>query len=118
MSNYGSDSEVLRRRAHIEALSSSTKRRPAYPGWFPADEGTVVQGYFMKYFCWYNKEHYHSGIGDMTPEQKHTGQAYMILKQRKKQLTAARRNCIGFWRLQPLTDGGLECFKAGLGDSK
>ncbi len=30
-----------------------------------------------------------------------------ILKQRKKQLAAARKNRIGCWRSQPLTDGGL-----------
>jgi len=52
-------------------------------------------------------EHYHSGSGYETPEQKHTGLANMILKQRKK-LTAARRDRIVFWRLQPLTDVGLE----------
>jgi hypothetical protein len=39
---------VLRRRAHIEALFSTAKRRPAYPGWFPADDGTV--GYCQKFY--------------------------------------------------------------------
>ena len=91
----------------IEALFSTTKRNPAYPGWFPADDATVVQGYFMNYFGWYNTEHSHSGIGYVSPEQKHTGQAEVILKQRKKQLTAARKNRIGYWRSQPLTDSGL-----------
>jgi len=93
---------------HIEALFSTTKRSPAYPGWFHAgDGGTAVQEYFVKYFGWYNKDHYHSGICYVTPEQKHTGQADMILQKRKKQLTAARKNRIDYWRAQPLTDGGL-----------
>jgi len=96
---------------HIEALFSTTKRSPAYPGWFPADDGTVVQGYFMNYFDWYNKEHYHSGIGYVTPEQKHTGQAEMVLQQRKKQLTTARKNRIDYWRSQSLTDGGCSVLK-------
>lgn len=39
-----------------------------------------------------NKEQYHSAIGYVTPEQQHAGQADMILKQRKKQLAAARKN--------------------------
>jgi hypothetical protein len=68
----------------------------------------VVQGYFVKYFGWYNNDHYHSGIGYVTPEQKHTGQADVVLKQKKKQLTSARKKHIDYWRSQPqVTDGGL-----------
>jgi hypothetical protein len=29
-------------------LFSTAKRRPAYPGWFPADDGTV--GYCQKFY--------------------------------------------------------------------
>jgi hypothetical protein len=61
----------------------------------------------MNCFGWYNAEHYHAGAGYVTPKKKHTGQAKVILKQRKKQLTAARKNRIGCWRSQPLTEGGL-----------
>jgi hypothetical protein len=39
----------------------------------------------------------------VTPVQKHTGQA----ETEKNQLTAVRKKRIEFWRLQPLTEGGL-----------
>ena len=91
----------------VEALFSTAKRSPKYPGWFPANDGTVVQQYFKGYLGWYNTRHYHSRIGYVTPVQKHTGQADLILKQRKKQLTAVRNTRIEYWRSQPLTEGGL-----------
>ena len=92
-----------------EPLCNQISNDPNGGMWFPAgDGGITVQGYFVKYFGWYNNDHYHSGIDYVTPEQKHTGQADVILQQRKKQLTAARKNRIDYWRSQPqLTDGGL-----------
>ena len=33
---------------------------------------------------WYNKEHRHSGIQYVTPEERHTGKDKEVLEQRKK----------------------------------
>lgn len=35
------------------------------------------------FVTWYNHEHYHSGLNFITPEQRHTGKANAILKNRK-----------------------------------
>lgn len=91
----------------IESLFSTTKRAPAYPGWFPSNDNEGVVEYFDRYFRWYNSEHYHSRIGYVTPNQKHTGQADGIIKQRKKQLTAQRQRRKQYWLSQSITGGGL-----------
>lgn len=91
----------------IEALFSTAKRSPAYPGWFPSNDIAGVDHYFGKYFHWYNNEHYHSRIGYVTPNQRHTGQADEIIKKRKKQLTAQRQRRKQYWLSQSLTGGGL-----------
>ena len=86
---------------YVEALFSTVKTSPVYPGWFPSDDGTVVEDYFDRYFFWYNHEHYHSRIGYVTPWQKHTGQAEVIIRQRRKELTAQRERRKEYWLLQP-----------------
>ena len=85
----------------VEALFGTVKTAPAYPGWFPSDEGTVVEDYFDRYFTWYDHEHYHSRIGYVTPFQKHTGQAEKIIRQRRNQLTTQRERRKQYWLLQP-----------------
>lgn len=90
----------------IESLFGTVKTAPIYPGWFPYDDESVVQQYFGRYFPWYNTEHYHSRIGYVTPEQKHTGQAEQIIAKRKQKLTAQRKQRIEYWLSQPSTGGG------------
>jgi transposase InsO family protein len=84
---------------HAEALFSTVKTSPTYPGWFPSNDEAVVVGYFDRYFTWYDHVHYHSRIGYVTPFQKHTGQAEAIIMQRKKQLTAQRERRKEYWLL-------------------
>jgi len=91
----------------IEALFSTTKRSPTYPGWFPSNDSSGVKRYFGQYFHWYNDEHYHSRIGYVTPNQKHAGQADGIIRKRKKQLTAQRQRRKQYWLSQSLIGGGL-----------
>jgi len=83
----------------VEALLSTVKTSPVYPGWFPSNDEKGVNGYFNRYFTWYDHEHYHSRIGYVTPFQKHTGQAEAIIMQRKKQLTAQRERRKEYWLL-------------------
>ena len=72
----------------IESAFSTVKRTPEYPGQF-LDDGQAV-GYFAKYFDWYNREHYHSGIDYVTPLQAHTGLRGKIVARRLSQQRAQR----------------------------
>ena len=47
------------------------------------------KSWYLLLFLWYNTVHKHSGIGLMTPEQIHYGQAQQILQQRTKVLESA-----------------------------
>lgn len=88
----------------VESLFGTVKTAPAYPGWFPSEDDTVVKQYFDGYFWWYDNEHYHSRIGYVTPVQKHTGQAEKIIRQRKNQLTAQRERRKQYWATQSITE--------------
>jgi len=90
----------------VESLFGTVKTAPVYPGWFPYDDGSVVPGYFGRYFQWYNEEHYHSRIGYVTPVQKHTGQAEVIKAQRENQLTSQKEIRKLYWSSRILTGGG------------
>jgi len=67
----------------IESAFSTVKRTPEYPGQF-LDVSQAV-AYFTKYFDWYNREHYHSGIDYVTPLQAHTGLRGKIVARRLSQ---------------------------------
>jgi len=41
------------------------------------------------FFDWYNQDHQHAGIGPMTPDQVHYGQADEVYAARQKTLDAA-----------------------------
>lgn len=80
----------------VEALFSTTKTAPTYPGQFPTPE--EAEEYFGVFFPWYNDEHLHTRIGMVTPQQKHDGSWVRILAEReaiKAQTMASRRefNC-------------------------
>jgi putative transposase len=72
----------------IESAFSTVKRTPEYPGQFLDDSQAV--DYFAKYFDWYNREHYHSGIDYVTPLQAHTGLRGKIVARRLSQQQAQR----------------------------
>lgn len=58
---------------------------------FPDRFGSIqdARSFCQQFFSWYNKEHRHSGIALMTPEQVHYGFADPIIDQRSKVLKAA-----------------------------
>jgi len=72
----------------VESMFGSVKRAPQYPGCF-LDRDEAVQ-YFREYFLWYNKEHLHSGIEYVTPDQCHNGLREKIVSLRKKKLKKQR----------------------------
>ena len=63
-----------------ESQFKTLKYCPEFPGKF---EGLKAGEIFSrKFFNWYNKEHYHSGIAWLTPESVHYGYAEQILDKR------------------------------------
>ena len=70
-----------------EAQFKTMKYRPDYPDRFGslADARTWAQTFFP----WYNDEHYHSGIGYMTPAAVHYGTASRLFADRQQALRLA-----------------------------
>lgn len=62
-----------------------------YSSQFPGRFGSIqdARSFCQQFFNWYNKEHRHSGIGLMTPEQVHYGQAQEIYEKRAQVLLDA-----------------------------
>jgi putative transposase len=72
----------------VESFFCTVKTAPQYPGRFlDLDE---AGRYFDCYINWYNKEHLHSGIDYVTPEQCHNGLRDAIVSRRKKNLKQQR----------------------------
>ncbi len=72
----------------VESMFGSIKRAPQYPGRF-LDRNDAIQ-YFREYFIWYNKEHLHSGIDFVTPDQCHNGLKERIVSRRIEKLKKQR----------------------------
>ena len=70
-----------------EAQFKTMKYCPQFPGRF----GCIQDARFFcqQFFTWYNKEHRHSGIGLITPEQFHYGRADQVRDKRSQTLKAA-----------------------------
>ena len=58
---------------------------------FPANFGSIQdsRSFCQDFFNWYNKEHRHSGIAMMTPEQVHYGQVDEVTRHRASVLASA-----------------------------
>lgn len=83
-----------------ESQFKTLKYCPDFPGEFAniAD----AEKFCQKFFSWYNKEHYHSGIAWLTPESVHYGDAANVLERRHKSLLKAYfKNPIRFSNKQP-----------------
>jgi len=70
-----------------ESQFKTMKYRPDFPQRFGSYEDSL--GFCRRFFHWYNNEHYHSGIGMMTPASLHYGQAETILSAREETLERA-----------------------------
>jgi putative transposase len=73
----------------IESAFSAVKCFPEYPGRFRDLE--KAQDYFIRYFKWYNEDHYHSGIDYVTPTQAHNGLREEIVDARKRKFNQYRQ---------------------------
>jgi putative transposase len=70
-----------------EALFKTVKYRPEFPDRFGAPEDALSFG--RTFFRWYNTDHRHSGIGYLTPDVVHHGQASAVLAARAATLRQA-----------------------------
>ena len=70
-----------------EALFKTTKYRPEFPDRFGSLGDALSFGRI--FFPWYNTEHRHSGIGFLTPEMVHYGQAEAVVAARAATLGRA-----------------------------
>jgi putative transposase len=72
---------------YSESQFKTMKYRPDFPERFGCAED--ARSFCQDFFRWYNTEHYHSGIGFLTPEDVHYGRAGQIIKERQEVLNAA-----------------------------
>jgi putative transposase len=70
-----------------ESQFKTLKYRPEFPDRFGSFEDGLA--FCRPFFHWYNTEHYHGGIGLLTPEAVHFGQAEAIISKRSQVLRAA-----------------------------
>lgn len=83
-----------------EALFRTLKYQPAYPssGFTSLDHARTWVALFVP---WYNTEHLHSGIGYVTPDDRHAGRDAAILAQRRRVYERARRRHPSRWSRPP-----------------
>jgi putative transposase len=72
-----------------ESLFKTCKYQPEFPERFGSIQDAKV--FCRRFFQWYNSEHHHLGIGLMTPNQVHYGQADEVHAERQNTLDKAFR---------------------------
>ena len=75
---------------YSEALFRTLKYRPEYPSGPFASLGEASR-WVESFVRWYNREHLHSAIRFVKPEDRHSGQEEEILRQRHRVYERARR---------------------------
>lgn len=70
-----------------ESQFKTLKYSPDFPGEF--SDMNAAEFFAQKFFSWYNKDHYHSGIAWLTPESVHYGRAADILEKRYQTILQA-----------------------------
>jgi putative transposase len=85
--------------AFAESLFRTAKYRPEFPGNGFADLESARQ-WAAAFVRWYNHEHRHSGIGYVTPAQRHAGEDHPILAARHALYVQARERNPARWSRQ------------------
>jgi len=70
-----------------EAQFKTLKYQPTFPKQFGCIED--ARAFCQHFFAWYNPAHHHGGIGLLTPEMMHSGQAEIVTQQRQNVLASA-----------------------------
>lgn len=77
-----SRARVSNDNAYVESLFRTCKYRPEYP-----PEGfenlEKVREWMLTFVAWYNKQHRHSGLKFITPEERHVGLSEKVMEKRK-----------------------------------
>jgi hypothetical protein len=84
---------------YSESLFKTLKYRPQYP-LKPFADLTAARQWVGDLVQWYNHEHRHSGIGFVTPAQRHAGLDEALLMQRKALYEQARAQHPRRWSQQ------------------
>jgi putative transposase len=77
--------------AYAESLFRTCKYRPDYPT-RPFGSLEEAQAWTLRFVRWYNEEHKHSALKFVTPAQRHTGQAEVIMARREQLYAVAKSN--------------------------
>lgn len=82
---------------YAESVFRTCKYRPSYPvgGFAELDR---AREWVLAFVRWYNKEHRHSGIKFLTPEQRHNGKGEEILYKRNAVYEAAKAANPARWK--------------------
>ena len=72
---------------YSEAQFKTMKYRPDYPDYFGCLED--ARAWVRDFFEWYHHQHFHTGLGLMTPAAVHFGQAGQIRIERQRVLDLA-----------------------------
>jgi putative transposase len=75
--------------AFAESIFRTVKYHPSYPD-RPFADLDAARSWVATFVGWYNDEHLHSGIGFVTPTQRHLGLDVEILEHRKRVYAEAR----------------------------
>jgi len=70
-----------------ESQFKTMKYRPEFPDRFGGHEDALA--HCRAFFKWYNDEHYHTGIGLLTPATLHYGEAPQVIEAREQVLKSA-----------------------------
>ena len=81
---------------YSESLFKTIKHIPNYPV-RPFEDIDVAKSWVELFVEWYNNSHYHSGIGYVTPSQRHDGLDSKVLKQRQETYLKAREKNPNRW---------------------
>lgn len=81
---------------YSEAVFRTVKYRPAFPN-KPFQSLASADDWVADFVDWYNTVHRHSGIGFVTPEQRHNGEDIVVLANRRRVYEKARRRNPNRW---------------------
>ncbi|CCK80786.1 transposase [Desulfobacula toluolica Tol2] len=100
---------------YSESLFRTLKYRPEYPD-KPFENLFDAREWANRFIHWYNKEHLHSGINYVTPEDRHNGRDIQILKNRHHVYQKAKTKHPERWskktrNWKPVTEVVLKRFK-------
>jgi len=85
---------------YSEALFRTMKYRPGYPS-KPFPDLAAARGWVAGFVAWYNHEHLHSGIGFVTPADRHAGRDVAVLENRRKVYAKAAKRHPERWPKAP-----------------